>query len=207
MFCWASAEEENAAPALTESVSSENYQLYRLLVGVNIGRYKQSEGNYFVNISELFERAEEPIPRPVSEYLQSLSELPEEAFNFESAIKREYYYSTKWTDKNHIITVKHFKKTGSESDLTPYLGPIASIPTQWEGIATYQLDFDGDHLMFRSYAERQIFSLRKNYWVYLDVYFPDSEFRDQVKMLVLVANDPNKNLDDNGVYILIPKDG
>jgi len=126
---------------------------------------------------------------------------------FDNVINKDAsgYNSNVWTNKDHILTIENYVKTGSISDLTPYPGPFSNIKTSWDGVATYHLKFDGEVVEFESYASRKIFSFRKIYWAYFEVYLPPNEYSDEIKSLLLLAFDPDNHSKDRGLYILIPE--
>ncbi|WP_347332782.1 hypothetical protein [Marinimicrobium locisalis] len=103
-FLFKSAQAGAAAPGLADKVSSKSYQLYRVPGQPEYVHYDKARKLYCIDVNTILTRDLESLPPPVRRYLLSLKDLPDEALLFESAIKKEYAYSTKWTDRDHILT-------------------------------------------------------------------------------------------------------
>lgn len=115
------------------------------------------------------------------------------------------YYSRNWTKKDNLVRITGFKSLGSESTLNAYLGPIADIPTDRYGIATYAVDFEGETLTFTGPALKEIWSLRRRFWSNAQIYIPLDENAAEKIALIQVGLPVNWMDDHHGIYAIIPR--
>lgn len=191
-------------PLAGEGIVFPNHLLMKVSDRTDFFEYNNESEEYVLNFNQLITKGLKSIPNIFYDRIPSITILKTETVYFKSQIKNEYNFSRKWADKNNIISIKEFEKTGSESDLSSYLGPLSNISTASHGLATFDLKFEGSVVSFKSYAKKKLFSLRKQYWAYLDVYLPPKKVADQLRILILIVSEPNNYLKDNGTYFLIP---
>ncbi len=191
-------------PPAGEGIVFPHHLLMKVSDRTNFFEYDNESEERILNFNHLITKGLKSIPNIFYDRIPTITILKTETVYFKSQIKNEYYFSRKWIDKNHIISIREFEKTGSESELSTYLGPLSKIPTVSHGLATFDLKFEGSVMSFKSYVKKKFFSLRKQYWAYLDVYLPPKKVADQFRMLILVVSEPNNFLKDNGTYFLIP---
>ncbi|HEY6877151.1 MAG TPA: hypothetical protein VI299_03990 [Polyangiales bacterium] len=212
----AGCQQGRTSTMLAGKVCSESYALYKIANRWNFGAYDATLDRYTIDVRALplwrsIEEERERTPQHLEEreavraYFDSLGELEPGDLTFTSVLE-SHPYDQDWKDEPRIMRIVDFERTGSFSGLSPYLGPLASIPTWQYGIATFQLNFAGETVTLRSSAVRKIFAVRRRYEAGIQVYLPRPELRARVRSLVLTASEPNYwNLGDDGIYVLIPK--
>ncbi len=191
-------------PTLGNGIVFPNHLLMKVSDQINFLDFDNETEEYSIYFNNLLVNDLKNIPDIFLNRIPQMKILETDAVFFKSLIKNEYYFSDKWADKNHILSISHFEKTGSQSDISTYLGPLSNIPTSLHGLATFQLKFEDTKLSFKSYASKKLFSLKKQYWAYFGIYVPPKQYAEQLKVIILIASEPNNYLKDNGTYFIIP---
>lgn len=139
-------------------------------------------------------------------YIRELSASDEEPFILESAIPREVNagYRDYWTRKDSVLRVVGYESLGSESHTNEYLGPIASIPTDRYGVATYRLAYDGEVFDVTGPIYRKM--VRSKYWSHAQVYLPRDESGGKIAIVAIrLPTNSMDYLNHHGIYAVIPK--
>ncbi|MCC5884887.1 MAG: hypothetical protein JJT88_00465 [Gammaproteobacteria bacterium] len=146
------------------------------------------------------------IPDPVRRYLAHLTEDFSKSVRLRNVIARDHvvHYSDYWTAKNSILNIVEYRRSGSAGDLTPYLGPLSSIPTSTYGFARYHFHYKDEVLPFWGVAQRSKWSLRKRYWARAEVFMP---FDDSAGLeIAVIGMELGTNyMDPVGTFVLLPR--
>jgi hypothetical protein len=191
-------------PKMGEGILFPDHLIIKVSDEINFRDFDNDTEEYSINFNHLLVNDLEDIPQLFLDRIPAMTVLKKETVHFKSMIKNDYSFSKKWTDENHIVSIKNFEKTGSDTGLSTLLGPLSNIPTSWRGIATYALKFGDSTVQFKSFASKKSFTFKNIYWAYLDVFLSPPEYANQVNVLILLVSEPNNFLKDNGTYFLIP---
>lgn len=139
-------------------------------------------------------------------YIRELSASDEEPFILDSAIPSEVNdgYRGYWTRKDSVLRVVGYESLGSESHTNEYLGPIASIPTDRYGVATYRLAYDGEVFDMTGPIYRKM--VRNKYWSHAQVFFPRNGSGGKIAIVAIrLPTNSMDYLNHHGIYAVIPK--
>lgn len=142
-------------------------------------------------------------------YFNQLTQGGEKSFFLQNAlpISDRRYFRRSWTNKNNIIRIVDFKSLGWHWSLNAYLGPLADIPTERFGVATYAVDFEGETLKLSGPALKNIWAIRAIYWSNAQIYLPLDNNQDEKIALITVGLPINlmNSYDYHGIYAVIPR--
>ncbi len=155
------------------------------------------------DLAPLVDEGTEP-GRALLAYLRALT-AGDTPFMLDAAIPRDatVYYSAYWTRKDSLLRVVGYESLGSESHTNEYLGPIASIPTDRYGVATYRLAYDGEVFDMTGPAYRKM--VRGKYWSHAQVYLPRNGSGEKIAIVSIGL--PTNSMDyfnHHGIYAVIP---
>lgn len=154
-----------------------------------------------------FEDRLDGMPERARRYLASLTEDFSRSVPLRDVLERDdvVYYSDYWTAEDSVLRIVEYRKVGSAGDLTPYLGPLSSIPTSTHGLARFHFHYRGEVLPFWGVAQKARWSLRKRYWCSAQVFMPfgASAALDVAMIGMSLGVD---HMEPVGTFLLLPRD-
>lgn len=203
--CSAIALAESDGKASEADMKSQHYQLIKASQAMPpSGRWDKAHESLVIDLRS-FEGRLDAAPEPVRRYIAQLTDNFAKSVLLRDALKRDdvVYYSDYWTAKGSVLNIVEYRKVGVSTDLTPYLGPLSSIPTASYGLAKYHFHYKGEVLPFWGVAQKDKWSLRKRYWARAQVFLPFGESAGldiAVIGMELAAN----HMQAVGTFILLP---
>lgn len=205
LSCLAQADSGRLASEV--EMKSERYQLIKISQSMPPpGRWDRAHDSLVIDLLAFKERLD-AAPEPARRYLARLTDNFSKPVLLRDVLKRDdvVYYSHYWTTQGSVLNIVEYRKVGSATDLTPYLGPLSSIPTSTFGLAKYHLHYKGEVLPFWGIAQKDKWSLRKRYWARAQVFMPfdDSSGLD---VAVIGMELGTNHMDAVGTFLLLPRD-
>lgn len=186
---------------------SQHYQLHRVSRDMPPpGRWDKAHDSLVIDLLSFKDRLD-TAPEPVRRYVAQLTADFSRSVPLRDVLKRDdvVYYSDYWTTKGSVLNIVEYRKVNSASDLTPYLGPLSSIPTSSYGLAKYHFNYKGEVLPFWGIAQKDKWSLRKRYWARAQVFLPFGESTG-LDIAVIGMELGVNHMEAVGTFILLPRD-
>lgn len=200
------AQADSDGPASEVEMKSAHYQLIKISQSMPPpGRWDWAHDSLVIDLLSFKQRLD-AAPEPARRYLARLTDNFSKSVLLRDVLKRDdvVYYSDYWTRKGSVLNIVEYRKAGSATDLTPYLGPLSSLPTSTFGLAKYHFHYKGEALPFWGVAQKDKWSLRKRYWVRAQVFMPfdDSSGLD---VAVIGMELGTNHMDAVGTFLLLPR--
>ena len=200
------ARAEGSAGASELEMKSERYQLIEISQSMPPpGRWDREHDSLVIDLRSFKDRLD-AAPEPARRYLAALTDNFSKSVLLRDALKRDdvVYYSDYWTRKGSLLNIVEYRKAGSTTDLTPYLGPLSSLPTSTFGLAKYHLHYKGEVLPFWGIAQKDKWSLRKRYWARAQVFMPFDKSAE-LDVAVIGMELGTNHMDAVGTFLLLPR--
>jgi hypothetical protein len=188
-------------------MKSERFQLVKISQAMPPpGRWDKANKSLVIDLLSFKGRLDEA-PEPVKRYVAQLTSNFTKSVLLRDVLKRDdvVYYSDYWTTKGSVLNIVEYRKAGSSTDLTPYLGPLSSLPTSSYGLAKYHFHYKGEVLPFWGIAHKDKRSLRKRYWARAQVFMPFDESAG-LDIAVIGMSLGTNQMEAVGTIILLPRD-
>lgn len=186
---------------------SEHYQLLHISPEMPPpGRWDQEHQRLVLDLLSFKDRLD-AAPEPARRYLARLTDNFTRSVLLRDVLARDdvVYFSDYWTRKGSVLNIVEYRKTGSATGLTPYLGPLSSIPIASYGFAKYHLHYKGEVLPFWGVAQKDKWTLRKRYWARAQVFMPFGESAELD--VAIIGMDLGINyMEPVGSFLLLPRD-
>lgn len=210
LFCVGGFPEESnlSEVKLKANEESENYKIVKISNRDSIGKWDSKTNSSYIDLKEmrdfiLTEGRENS--NFIAQYVAEITNNYSKRLILKNLIKREYDFSSYWTDAKNPLNVDSFQKISYESDLNAFLGPFAFIPTRIDGVARFNLRHNEEIVQFISFASKKTFTIKPKYWAYFQLFQPQNKTTDENDIVILVADAPNNSLRFNGTYVVVPK--
>jgi hypothetical protein len=201
------ARNENSKTTSEAGMQSQHYQLIKVSQAMPPpGSWDKADKSLVIDLLS-FKGRLDAAPEPVKRYVAQLTSNFTKSVFLRDVLKRDdvVYYSDYWTNKGSVLNIVEYRKTGSSTDLTPYLGPLSSITTSTYGFAKYHFHYKGEVLPFWGIAQKDKWSLRKRYWAHAQVFMPFDESAG-LDIAVIGMSLGTNQMEAVGTLILLPKD-
>lgn len=210
LFCLSVFSEENNLEVIKLKASEESasYRMVKISDRYAIGNWDSKKEFVYFDLREMksfFSAEGGEASSLVAHYIAEITDNFSKSIILINLIKREYYFSSYWTDSKNPLNVESFQKISYESDINRILGPLASIPTRVDGVARFNLRHNGEIVQFLGFASKKTFTIAPKYWAYFELFQPQDKTVEKNDIAILVANAPNDSMGFNGIYILVPK--
>lgn len=192
-----------------QGMQSQRYELIKVSSAMPPpGRWEREHDSVVIDLLAFKDMldAEPDTPSRLRSYVARLTDDFTRSFYLKGVISRDdgVYYSHYWTAKSSVLTIVEYRKEGSSTDLTSYLGPLSKVPTASYGPAKFAFNYKGEVLSFWGVAQKDSWSIRKKYWSAAQVYLPLDE-SSGADIAVIGMQLPSSYMEPVGTFILLPR--
>jgi len=191
------------------TMQSQHYQLIKLASDEPPpGRWDQQLNALVIDLMAFKSiiAANPDIPPSVRSFIAELTGNYTRSFELRNSLQRDdtVYFSDYWTREDSMLSIVEYKKLGTSKDLTPYLGPLANIPTASYGEARFELRYKGEVLSFWGGVQKQMWSLRPAYWSAAGIFLPVAA-AEKADIAIISQAIPTNYLESKATYLLLPR--
>ena len=188
-----------------QEADSARYQLIKVSTAMPPpGRWDKVHERLVIDLLAFKDRLD-TMPEPARRRLAQLTADFTRSVLLRDALARDdvVYFSDYWTRKDSVLKIVEYRKAGSASDLTSYLGPLSAIPTSSFGLARYHFRYKDEVLPFWGVAQKEKWSLRARYWAHAQVFMPFDESAG-LDVAVIGMQLGANHMEAVGTFMLLP---